>query len=63
MISFTLDKFSKMSQRDEVSLYVQANGGRYEIHGATVVEFYVPKENFEFTILKYPFLQVIDYVW
>ena len=61
MISFMLSTRHPLA--DEVSLYVQANGGHYEIHGATVVEFYVPKENFEFTILKYPFLQVIDYVW
>jgi hypothetical protein len=47
---------------DEISLYVQNVGGYFEIHRSTV-EFYVPKEQFEFTILKYPFLKVVEYTW
>ena len=62
MISFTLDKFSKMSQRDEVSLYVQECGGHFEVQRHNI-EFFVPLEYRDFMILKYPMLTEIAYVY
>jgi len=61
MISFTIDKFSKIPVKDEVSLYVQECGGYFEIQRHTI-EFFVPIEYQEFIILKYPFLQPVDYI-
>lgn len=60
MISFILS--SRHSQADDIGFYVQSLGGHFEIHRSKV-EFYVPKENCEFMILKYPFLKVVDYIW
>jgi hypothetical protein len=61
MISFTVDKFTKIPLKDEVSLYVQECGGYFEIQRHTI-EFFVPIEYREFIILKYPFLQPVDYI-
>lgn len=60
MISVTLNLNHDRS--DEISLYVQQIGGHFEIH-KHVVEFYIPAENFDFIMLKYPFLKVIEYIW
>lgn len=61
MISFTLDKFSKMPLRDEVSLYVQECGGSFEIQRHSI-EFFVPAEYRDFILIKYPFLEEVCYV-
>lgn len=61
MISFTIDKFTKISGKDEVSLYVQECGGYFEIQ-RHVIEFFVPAEYREFILIKYPFLQEVDYI-
>ena len=61
MISFTLDKFSKIPLKDDVSLYVQQIGGYFEIQKSTI-EFFVPVEYREFMLLKYPFLTQVDYI-
>ena len=61
MISFTMDKYSRISVKDEVSLYVQEIGGSFEIQ-KRVIEFYVPVEYREFMLLKYPFLTQVDYI-
>jgi hypothetical protein len=60
-ILFTIDKFSKIPVRDEVSLYVQEVGGRFEIH-KRVIKFFVPAEYRDFVIMKYPFLEEVAYV-
>lgn len=60
MLSFMLSKYHPLA--DDVSLYVQDAGGFFEIH-RSMVEFYIPKEYFDFMILKYPFLRIVDYVW
>ena len=61
MISFTLDKFSKIPVKDDVSLYVQEIGGHFEIQ-RRVIEFFVPIEYRDFIIMKYPFLEEVDYI-
>lgn len=61
MISFTIDKFTKISGKDEVSLYVQECGGYFEIQ-RHVIEFFVPAEYRDFILIKYPFLQEADYI-
>jgi hypothetical protein len=61
MISFTLDKFSKIPIKDDVSLYVQEIGGHFEIQ-RHVIEFFVPQEYRDFIIMKYPFLEEVDYI-
>jgi hypothetical protein len=62
MISFTIDKFSKFTTKDEVSLYVQECGGHFEVQKRTI-EFFVPQEYREFMLLKYPFLTEVAYVY
>jgi hypothetical protein len=62
MISFTLDKFSKIPLKDEVSLYVQEIGGSFEIQ-KRVIEFFVPAEYRDFMLMKYPFLREVEYVF
>ena len=61
MISFTIDKFSKIPVKDEVSLYVQEIGGYFEIQ-KRVIEFFIPVEYREFILIKYPFLEEMDYI-
>jgi hypothetical protein len=61
MISFTIDKFSKISVKDELSLYVQEIGGYFEIQ-KRVIEFFVPEEYRDFMIIKYPFLEEVEYI-
>ena len=61
MISFTIDKFSKIPVKDEVSLYVQECGGYFEIQKHTI-EFFIPAEYREFILIKYPFLEEVDYI-
>ena len=61
MISFTIDKFSKIPVKDEVSLYVQEIGGYFEIQ-KRVIEFFIPVEYREFILIKYPFLEEVDYI-
>jgi hypothetical protein len=61
MISFTIDKFTKIPVKDEISLYVQEIGGSFEIQ-RHVVEFFVPQEYRDFIIMKYPFLQEVEYI-
>jgi len=61
MISFTIDKFTKIPVKDELSLYVQEIGGYFEIQ-KRVVEFFIPEEYREFMIIKYPFLSEVEYV-
>ena len=61
MISFTIDKFSKMALKVEVSLYVQEIGGHFEIQ-KRVIEFFVPEEYRDFILIKYPFLEEVCYV-
>ena len=61
MISFTIDKFSKIPVKDEVSLYVQEIGGYFEIQ-KRVIEFSIPVEYREFILIKYPFLEEVDYI-
>ena len=61
MISFTIDKFSKIPVKDEVSLYVQEIGGYFEIQ-KRVIEFFIPVEYKEFILIKYPFLEEVDYI-
>jgi len=62
MISFTIDKFSKMALKDEISLYVQEIGGHFEIQ-KRVIEFFVPEEYRDFILIKYPFLEEVCYVY
>ena len=61
MISFTIDKFSKIPVKDEVSLYVQEIGGYFEIQ-KRVIEFFIPVDYREFILIKYPFLEEVDYI-
>ena len=61
MISFTIDKFSKIPVKDKVSLYVQEIGGYFEIQ-KRVIEFFIPVEYREFILIKYPFLEEVDYI-
>jgi hypothetical protein len=61
MISFTIDKFNKIPVKDEISLYVQEIGGHFEIQ-RRVIEFFIPEEYREFIIIKYPFLEEVDYI-
>lgn len=61
MISFVLDKFSKLPLKDEVSLYVQEIGGYFEIQRHNI-EFFVPAEYRDFILIKYPFLEEVDYI-
>ena len=61
MISFTLDKFSKIQLKDDVSLYVQECGGYFEIQ-RYVIEFFVPQEYRDFMLMKYPFLEEVEYL-
>lgn len=61
MISFTIDKFTKIPVKDEISLYVQECGGHFEIQRHNI-EFFVPEEYRDFVIMKYPFLQEVDYI-
>jgi len=61
MISFTIDKFSKIPLKDDVSLYVQEIGGYFEIQ-KRVIEFFIPVEYREFMIIKYPFLEEVEYI-
>jgi hypothetical protein len=61
MISFTIDKFTKIPVKDEISLYVQEIGGHFEIQ-RRVIEFFIPEEYREFIIIKYPFLEEVDYI-
>lgn len=61
MISFTLDKFSKIPVKDEISLYVQECGGHFEIQRHNI-EFFVPVEYRDFILIKYPFLEEVDYI-
>ena len=61
MISFTIDKFTKIPVKDELSLYVQEIGGYFEIQ-KRVIEFFVPIEYRDFILIKYPFLEEIDYI-
>ena len=62
MISFTIDKFSKIPLKDDVSLYVQEIGGYFETHRHNI-EFYVPAEYRDFMLIKYPFLEEVCYVY
>jgi hypothetical protein len=62
VISFTIDKFSKIPVKDEISLYVQEIGGHFEIQ-KRVIEFFVPEEYRDFIIIKYPFLEEVCYVY
>ena len=62
MISFTVDKFTKIPLKDEVSLYVQEIGGSFEIQ-KRVIEFFVPVEYRDFILIKYPFLEEVAYVY
>jgi len=62
MISFTVDKFTKIPLKDEVSLYVQEIGGSFEIQ-KRVIEFFVPVEYRDFILIKYPFLEEVCYVY
>jgi hypothetical protein len=62
MISFTIDKFSNISYKDEISLYVQECGGHFEIQRHTI-EFFVPDEYCEFILLKYPALELVPYIY
>jgi len=62
MISFTINKYRYYEHNlDELSLYVQECGGYYEIQ-RYVVEFYVPPEYRDFILIKYPYLQEVEYV-
>jgi len=61
MISFTIDKFSKIPLKDDVSLYVQEIGGYFEIQ-KRVIEFFIPVEYRDFILIKYPFLEEVCYV-
>jgi hypothetical protein len=60
-ISFTMDKSNRASA-EEVFRYVQNCRGRLEIHQKEY-EFYVPVEQRDFMILKYPFLEEVKYVY
>jgi hypothetical protein len=62
MISFTIDKFTKIPLKDEVSLYVQEIGGYFEIQ-KRVIEFFIPEEYRDFILIKYPFLEEVCYVY
>ena len=61
MISFTVNKFKYYGDTDELSLYVQESGGHYEIQ-RYVIEFFIPVEYREFILIKYPFLEEVDYI-
>ena len=61
MISFTIDKFSKIPLKDDVSLYVQEIGGYFEIQ-KRVIEFFIPVEYRDFILIKYPFLEEVEYI-
>ncbi len=62
MISFTISKWSKHKEADNVSLYVQEVGGYFETHRHNI-EFYVPAEYRDFMLIKYPFLEEVCYVY
>ena len=47
--------------KDEISLYVQEIGGHFEIQRHNI-EFFVPVEYREFILIKYPFLEEVDYI-
>ena len=61
MISFTISKWSKHKEADEVSLYVQEVGGYFETQRHSI-EFFVPVEYRDFILIKYPFLEEVDYI-
>ena len=61
MISFTINKWKRHPEADDVSLYVQECGGHIEVHKATI-EFYIPVEYRDFILIKYPFLEEVHYV-
>lgn len=62
MISFTISKWSKHKEADEVSLYVQEVGGYFEVQRHNI-EFFVPVEYRDFILIKYPFLEEVCYVY
>jgi len=62
MISFTAKYFNNHDTLDELGLYVQDVGGYFETHRGYVVEFFVPVEYRDFMIIKYPFLEEIEYI-
>jgi hypothetical protein len=63
MISFTAKYFNYgRNVLDEVGFYVQEIGGYFETHRGFVVEFFVPVEYRDFILMKYPFLEEVEYV-
>lgn len=61
MISFTMSKWSRHDEADEVSLYVQSCSGHFEVTRHDI-EFFVPAEYRDFMLIKYPFLKEVEYV-
>ena len=62
MISFTMNKWLRHNDADDVSLYVQECGGEFAIRKRHI-EFYVPIEHSAIVALKFPFLRAEQYVW
>lgn len=62
MISFTMNKWLRHNDADDVSLYVQECGGHFEVTRHNI-EFFVPVEYRDFILIKYPFLEEVCYVY
>jgi hypothetical protein len=62
MISFLGKYYHNRDQLDDVGFYVQSVGGYFETHRSFEVEFYVPVEYREFILIKYPFLEEVEYI-
>ena len=56
MISFTMDKWARHPEADDISLYVQELGGYMEIHRNTI-EFYIPQEYHRNFIIKISYIR------
>ena len=61
MISFTMSKWKRLPEADDISLYVQECGGHFEIT-KNDIEFYIPIEYRDFMLIKFPFLEEVDYI-
>ena len=56
-----MSKWERHPAADDIGMYVQSVGGYCEV-SKHKVEFYVPVEYRDFMMLKYPFLEPVDYI-
>ena len=57
-----MNKWLRHNDADDVSLYVQECGGHFEVTRHNI-EFFAPAEYRDFIIMKYPFLEEVEYVY